>query len=473
MYSPNFLKTTIKRKSPFIVLLVIAIFITSFYAGNFIFSGEAYAATKYWDGGGADNNWNTAANWFPDGVPGMTDDIIFDDAYSVKDCTINAMAFVNSIDIQSGYTGTITANNLVYTSSTFSMADGAFNGGAQTIQFVGGFDLSGGTFTSTSTTYPTGLTVNNDFTISGGSFVHNSGGVAFSTGTGFDVDVNTSVTFYDLYIVTSGTQNINIASDDTLITTGTLTLSNGQIMDGTIEAQGSYVHGVSWDGGTGIVHLTGTSTRNITFSSGTMPGIHIDGPNTTLTVTGSSNRYFEGDVSISQGTLNSSALTGELKLKEDFTLSGGTYNAGPATEMEGDWTYTSGTYTHNNGAVYMAYSIESDTDDHTISGNATFYDLAVKNYTSSVGYVPTNIYFQAGATTTILNDAVFEMVQHDPMLTTYRTTIASTSGGTAANIDFQGSASFFNTAIQDINVVGSAIDCNVRCVDNGGNTDID
>ncbi len=37
----------------------------------FVFTWCMYVAygQKNWDGGGNDNNWSTAANWFPDGVP--------------------------------------------------------------------------------------------------------------------------------------------------------------------------------------------------------------------------------------------------------------------------------------------------------------------------------------------------------------------------------------------------------------------
>ena len=39
----------------------------------------AVTATFIWDGGGADNNWSTAANWNPDGMPDNdgTADIVF------------------------------------------------------------------------------------------------------------------------------------------------------------------------------------------------------------------------------------------------------------------------------------------------------------------------------------------------------------------------------------------------------------
>ncbi len=42
-----------------------------------LFSINNFAAVKTWDGGGADNNWGTAANWVGDVVPVVGDDLVF------------------------------------------------------------------------------------------------------------------------------------------------------------------------------------------------------------------------------------------------------------------------------------------------------------------------------------------------------------------------------------------------------------
>jgi hypothetical protein len=42
-----------------------------------IFSVNAFSAVKTWDGGGADANWQTAANWVGDVAPVVTDDLVF------------------------------------------------------------------------------------------------------------------------------------------------------------------------------------------------------------------------------------------------------------------------------------------------------------------------------------------------------------------------------------------------------------
>ncbi|MCB2154800.1 choice-of-anchor D domain-containing protein [bacterium] len=59
-----------------------------------------------WDGGGATENWDEAANWDPDGVPGATDDVIFN-ATSSKDCVLNGSPVFNNFTIDADYTGSI------------------------------------------------------------------------------------------------------------------------------------------------------------------------------------------------------------------------------------------------------------------------------------------------------------------------------------------------------------------------------
>ena len=44
-------------------------------------------AVSIWDGGGADNNWMTAANWVGDAVPSAGDDLVF--AGTARKNTVN------------------------------------------------------------------------------------------------------------------------------------------------------------------------------------------------------------------------------------------------------------------------------------------------------------------------------------------------------------------------------------------------
>jgi autotransporter-associated beta strand protein len=61
-----------------------------------LFTINGFAAVKTWDGGGADNNWSTAANWVGDVAPVVGDDLIF---------PVNAAKFstVNNIGLLTTY----------------------------------------------------------------------------------------------------------------------------------------------------------------------------------------------------------------------------------------------------------------------------------------------------------------------------------------------------------------------------------
>lgn len=68
------------------------------------FCPNAFSAVKTWDGGGADNNWNTAANWAADVAPVANDDLVFP-AASAQFATNNNLFFLtnfNSITFQGG-----------------------------------------------------------------------------------------------------------------------------------------------------------------------------------------------------------------------------------------------------------------------------------------------------------------------------------------------------------------------------------
>jgi hypothetical protein len=86
--------------------------------------GTASAATRTWDGGGgADTNWNTAANWTgPNIVPIAGDAAVFD-ATSTNNCTMNvAVPALLSLSVNAGYTGTITVTVDQTTASAFGAA---------------------------------------------------------------------------------------------------------------------------------------------------------------------------------------------------------------------------------------------------------------------------------------------------------------------------------------------------------------
>lgn len=69
-----------------------------------LFSISAFSATKTWDGGGANNNWQTAANWANDVAPVAGDDLVFP-ANAAQFSVNNNFGFLtnfNSLTFQGG-----------------------------------------------------------------------------------------------------------------------------------------------------------------------------------------------------------------------------------------------------------------------------------------------------------------------------------------------------------------------------------
>ena len=86
-------------------------------------SSAAEAASRYWVGGGSSTNWNATANtnWSltsgganNETVPGSADDVFFDANSGVGNSVISAAITILSLNT-TGYTGTITHNNITLT----------------------------------------------------------------------------------------------------------------------------------------------------------------------------------------------------------------------------------------------------------------------------------------------------------------------------------------------------------------------
>ena len=102
-----------------------------FLAVLILCSSNAFATVRTWDGGGADTNWQTAANWVGDVAPSANDDLVFP-AVATQFSTNNNFALLttfNSITIEGG-TYTLGGNFI-------RLANGLMvNGGTQTINIA-------------------------------------------------------------------------------------------------------------------------------------------------------------------------------------------------------------------------------------------------------------------------------------------------------------------------------------------------
>ena len=232
---------------------------------------EASATTRTWTKdtvsilwtGATDNSWSDTTNWSPSVVPGPSHVAKFDSSCGANcNVTIDASASVKGIDMQAGYTGTITQSGgqtITVGADGWVQNAGTFVGGDSIIT-VDKLDLQNGTFTATSGSLEVGFLgsdVNqmDGFIVTAGvTYNHNNGTLVFkgqvpaagplrtvtkvSVPAGFSV-YNLSVDVDD--INSSNTRNgarVEISAGQTIIVEGNMYLHNGVVDGGTLEARG-------------------------------------------------------------------------------------------------------------------------------------------------------------------------------------------------------------------------------------------
>lgn len=97
-----------------------------------------FAPAKIWDGGGANTNWSTAANWNNDVLPAETDLVLFNGT-SGKNCLLDISDTVDHIIFQSGYVGTFSFGSSalgITGTADFTNAGGVIPGTGR-LEFVG------------------------------------------------------------------------------------------------------------------------------------------------------------------------------------------------------------------------------------------------------------------------------------------------------------------------------------------------
>jgi hypothetical protein len=122
---------------------------------------SAIAIDKFWIGPAAgsfsdDNNWATSGGACLSGsdtTAPVVGDIAHFTSSCINDAAIDASIDVDGVDIAVGYTGTITQNagvTITVGALGWMQAGGSYQGSDSLIDLEGDFDLTGGSFTSTS-----------------------------------------------------------------------------------------------------------------------------------------------------------------------------------------------------------------------------------------------------------------------------------------------------------------------------------
>ena len=247
---------------------------------------------------------------------GITPIIRFDSAADASDSlTFTTAATVTELTATSGFSGAIPITNSgdsTLTFTTWTQDAGTYDGSAQTAWNIGTFTRSAGSFTA-----PTTVT---------------------SNGANVTWNVPTSQTFNNF--TRNGTSALGITSGDTLIITGTLTLTNGTVSTGTLEAQAGVTVQSTYDGGNAPLTFSGTANQS-------------------FDLTGATGLY-NGDININKtsGQVN---LASDLVMdaaSQDLTIVEGTLDlVGHALTVNG----TSGTFVVQDGGVFELYGNETIT----------------------------------------------------------------------------------------------------------------
>ncbi|MGA2557653.1 MAG: hypothetical protein ABSG04_15400, partial [Verrucomicrobiota bacterium] len=339
-----------------------------------LMSGSGRAAQIVWTNT-ADGNWNLAANWSPNQVPGSTDDafITNNGIYMV---TLNASATVASLTL-GGTSGT--QSFVVNANNTLTL------NGASTVGSNGAFNLARGTLGGSGS-----FTVNGPFTWSSG-YINNTGGVTLNGTSSLNGAGNNSMQLYGLLInagaltwsgsganlYISGGTFTNLASGTITITADVSSAASGTIgnagllrktgASGTTTLSAAFVNTGDVQVQSGTVDLTGGGSASGTFEVSANATLQFGGG--TYTLSSASSVTGAGTVLISAGTVNSSgtfSLTGTNTISggtlavnspgslavTNLILSGGSLNGNVPVAVNGPFSWSSG-YINNTGGVTL------------------------------------------------------------------------------------------------------------------------
>ncbi len=289
------------------------------------------------DGGTATINFGDNAVSQTYSINGGTTPVIqLDHASDASDSiTMTAGATFTGLTITSGFSGAIPLNNssnftLVFAS--WSQAAGTYDASAQTGWNMVDFDISAGTFTAPA--------------------------LVTATSVAATWDVNSSQTFTALTINKSNTVTLTMGTGDTFVVTGALTLTNGAVATGTLDARGSVTVGSLYDGGTATLNFGGTATQ-------------------AFDLTGATGLY-AGDITVnkSSGQVNLSSALVLDDASQDLTLQEGKLSlGGQALTVNG----ASGTFVIEDGGHLQLQGAE------TMTLNATYPTLSTGSTVTYTG----------------------------------------------------------------------------------------
>lgn len=334
--------SSIQKKT---LLLLSILFLSA--VGVFLYTQSVGAATYTWDGGGGDGLWSTCTNWTSDTCPGSGDIAAFDGG-NTSNATIDSLfaGSVLGLDINSGYTGTITQQrSLAIGGSDFIQDDGTFLQGTSTFDMSGDFILNAGSFITGEAT----STIENNFTVSPSATYTSSSSRVWVWDNNSTIDHGT-FTYPGIFpsVVTMarsiGTPDFTIASGTQVINTGNWSYGGDIFIseNALLSVSDSSVNIASL-AITGTLLASSTLDINGSFTLNSTGVFEFDGTSMSI-----ENNYTDNG-----GTFDESGITfviDGLATNDDtiFTYNGlfpGTIDI--AKDQSGDFTVASGTILHD------------------------------------------------------------------------------------------------------------------------------
>jgi hypothetical protein len=349
--------------------------------------------------GASDNDFANNANWQGGTAPQDGDEVLFNST-SVN-CDITVDVSLNGFTITSGYSGVITlnANFLVIQAGSFSQAGGTFSCGATPVYLTNfsDFDLSGGTFVSSSDLTDGLRITGGSFNKTGGTFTHNSGLVYIEPKAGGTNPIGSTVTFNILKIgaiTPAGVRTVSFSA----VTSASVILATST---NTMNYQGNLSIVPSATNVTSLLDLTGaTGTGTPAANTGT------------FTFSGS------GPVTITGATSNFQ----RAKLPNIVMSPSGNITMSNMLNVQGNWTQTSGTLSSGSSTVF--FSGTSVISGAAINGVARNFDNL---------FIPTsgNVTFPTGTSNVMVGNTF---------------SVAGTTNLASAGIGFHGASGALRSA---------------------------
>ncbi|MDD5055254.1 MAG: SdrD B-like domain-containing protein [Candidatus Peribacteraceae bacterium] len=344
--------------------------------------------------------------------------------------------------------GSLTQNNNVITTyGPYTQSGGTFTGspGGSAINLYHHFTQDNGVFTATEGI----LTLRGSFTKTGGTFDAGNGSIVFSANdspSARSINVDTSETFHDVtFNATANSYGFTIATGDTIIVGGTLTLTNGVVKTGTIDARGDIVQeSTADDGGTATINFgNNTLPQTYTVNGGYGPLLRFDNAanaDDVLTLAADGGIYGlvvdagfgDHDIPLSFDNHNLTISSG------GYSQAAGAFTASGVLTVIGNFTKTGGTFAAGNGGVvFYAYdspfarSINVDTSE-------TFHDVTFNATANSYGFtIATGDTIIVEGTLTVING----VVNTGTIDARERIVLQSTADGGTASLTLSGTGS--------------------------------